>query len=520
MNRSSGQRRLHRLWLVIVCAIAALQVAAGLAGLVASAAGVDWQREPGLPDWQRAIAILASSALSVYLLLGARRDERVEHLGAFFLLVAVFFANPSIWALVKTLPEPRASLARLFQSLSIDAFTPAIIWLFFRDFPRTLESPRTARLFRIAISASIAAALGLIAVNLVIGVRGEQGALASFDRTRQTSHYWTIVFGLILPALPIAFWRTRHAPLEERRRVGFLAIGLTLVPILPVLYAVLPPLSSDIKAFLGRDSVAAVLRPLNLAVILSMLAISAYAVMVQHVLDVRTVLRKAAQYGLARVGFGVLAGIPFALLVVLIYRLRSEPVTSLFEGWRPLQIAVLIGAGTLVLRLRRPVMGAIERLLFREEYDSRRILAEVAAQSRAAESSIELARSLTTEIDRALHLESIGLLVEAPEHDAYLPLVGAVRRLERSSALVGLAGEGGAATPRRSRSASLHAAVAPRNRPHLARRCGRGGLGPADRGGERNRGDPVARSQAQRASLLPGGSPAALGPGQQCRHQP
>ena len=90
-----------------------------------------------------------------------------------------------------------------------------------------------------------------------------------------------------------------------------------------------------------------------------------------------------------------------------------------------------------MLRLRRPVMGAIERLLFREEYDSRRILAEVAAQSRAAESTTELARSLTTEIDRALHLESIGLLVEAPEHDAYLPLVGAVRRLERSSALVG-----------------------------------------------------------------------------------
>ena len=34
--------------------------------------------------------------------------------------------------------------------------------------------------------------------------------------------------------------------------------------------------------------------------------------------------------------------------------------------------------------------------------------------------------------------ESIGLLVEAPEHDAYVPLVGTVRRLERSAALVGL----------------------------------------------------------------------------------
>ena len=83
-------------------------------------------------------------------------------------------------------------------------------------------------------------------------------------------------------------------------------------------------------------------------------------------------------------------------------------------------------------------MSAIERLLFREAYDARKILADVAAQSRAAESTTELASSLTAEVDRALHLESIGLLVEAPEHDAYLPLVGAVRRLERSSALADL----------------------------------------------------------------------------------
>ena len=172
--------------------------------------------------------------------------------------------------------------------------------------------------------------------------------------------------------------------------------------------------------------------------VLAMLVISAYAVMVQHVLDARTVVRKAAQYLLAQVGFGIFVGIPFALLAVLIYRMRSEPVTSLSAGWRPLQIAVLVGAGFLAFRLRRPVMGAIERLLFREAYDSRRILAEVTVQSRAAESTTELARSLTTEIDRALHLESIGLLVEAPEHEAYLPLMGALRRLERSSALVNL----------------------------------------------------------------------------------
>ena len=425
------------MWLISVCGIAAVQVAVGLAGLALSATGVEWQRESGIPDWQRGIAILSSGALAAYLLLGAHRDERVEYMGAFFLLVAVDFANPPIRALVVTLPEPGAHLARLLQSFTVDAFMPALVWLFFRDFPRTLELPRTVRLYRMAIGISIAAAAGLIAANLVIGLRGESGALAPFDRWRHVSHYWTIVFGLILPALPVAFWRARHAPLDERRRLAIFVVGLTITPILPVLYAALPPLAPQLEAVIVTGA-GAVLRPLSLAMVLATLGITAYAVMVQHVLDVRVVLRKAAQYALARLGFGALAAIPFALLAVLVFRLRSEPVTSLFEGWRPLQMAALIGAGTLVLRLRRPVMGAIERLLFREAYDSRRILAEVTAQSRAAKSIAGLAHSLTTEVDRALHLESIGLLVEAPEHDAYLPLAGAVRRLERSSPLVEL----------------------------------------------------------------------------------
>ena len=244
------------MWLVSVCAIAAVQIALGLAGLVASATGVEWRRQPGIPDWQRAITILASTSLAVYLLLGARRDQRVQHMGVCFLLVGVFFANPPIWALIAVTPEPGASLARLFQSFTVDAFTPTLVWLFFRDFPRTLEWPRTARLFQVAIGVSVGAAVGLIAVNLVIGLGGEAGALAAFDRWNPVSQYWTVVFGLILLALPVALWRVRRAPRDERRRMGFFVIGLTLVPILPVLYAVLPPLSPQTRSVLRHTTPA------------------------------------------------------------------------------------------------------------------------------------------------------------------------------------------------------------------------------------------------------------------------
>ncbi len=102
MGRSSRRSRLRPLWLISLCAIAALQVVAlGWPGSSFRRRAWSGSERPGIPDWQRAIAILASSALAAYLLLGARRDERVEHLGAFFLLVAVFFANTPIWALVR-----------------------------------------------------------------------------------------------------------------------------------------------------------------------------------------------------------------------------------------------------------------------------------------------------------------------------------------------------------------------------------------------------------------------------------
>jgi hypothetical protein len=338
--------------------------------------------------------------------------------------------------------NPAAARAVLVvRSFVVEAFTPTMAWLLFRDFPRALEGRRTAALVNAAVALSIAAALVLIAANLAIGIRGEPGLFAALDRTNLFGAYPAVVFGLMLPGLPLMIWRTRSAPLEERRRVRLFGSGLVVFGLPSVLFAALPPLHTEIAEFARGDWAKAVIVPFLQLMLLSMAATTIYSITVQHVLDVRTVIRKAAQYGLARLGFAALAGVPFALVAALIYRMRSEPVTSLFEDWRPLQIATLLGAGTLVLRLRRPVMGAIERLLFREAYDARTILADVTAQSRAAESTTELARSLTTEIDRALHLESIGLLVEAPEHDAYLPLVGAVRRLERSSALVDLLAE-------------------------------------------------------------------------------
>jgi hypothetical protein len=76
MSRLRGGIRLRRASIDVLCSIAGLQIVLGLGGLVAAAAGVEWERATPVRDWLRASEILAFSALGGYLLLGARRDAR------------------------------------------------------------------------------------------------------------------------------------------------------------------------------------------------------------------------------------------------------------------------------------------------------------------------------------------------------------------------------------------------------------------------------------------------------------
>jgi GAF domain-containing protein len=433
--------RLLRIGLVAVCGIAALQILLGLGGLAAAAAGAQWQRPTSLQDWQRALQVLAFSGLAVHLLLGSRADPRVRHLGALLLLIAVFFAHPPILALAAALPAALARIVSGIRALPIDAFTPALTWLFFRDFPRALEGRRSVRVVSTAIAVSAAAALAVIAANVALALGSSWAPLARFDRANPVSLYWAVVFAPLLPVPVMLVWRTRRAPSDERRRVGLFAGGIAASILVPVAYAILPALSTSIEGFVRRPEVEAVLRPISLVSMFSIAAVTAYAVLVQRVLDVRTILRKAAQYALARGSVASLAGIPFALILVFLYRNRSAPIESLFSGAPLLRILALSLVGLLVLRLRVRVVAGVDRLFFREAYDAQQILADLAERSRRASSTSELAEALTREVDRALHLESIGLLVVDPRDGGYRPLIGHSRRLDRSSRLAAVLAE-------------------------------------------------------------------------------
>src|SRR2546422_4065974 len=226
--------------------------------------------------------------------------------------------------------------------------------------------------------------------------------------------------------------------MRERRRVGVFVTGLVLgaAPMLVdvLLEGLIPSFRARMEA--SRRIAGFVLYPL----VLSIPVTTAYAVLVHRVLDVHLIVRKAIQHALARSTVLVVAIVPFLGFVWYVYAHRNETITGLLSGGGPVVLVALTLLALSVLRLRRRALTAIDRRFFREQYDSHVILAGLVEKVRAVTNLEQLARLLKAEIDRALHLEGIAVLVADRSNDRFISLDQQVRPLPASSALSVLVG--------------------------------------------------------------------------------
>jgi hypothetical protein len=121
-----------------------------------------------------------------------------------------------------------------------------------------------------------------------------------------------------------------------------------------------------------------------------------------------------------------MASVPAVCFAVYVYVHIDEPVLRLFAGPGFLILMSTALAGVAVMRLRRRVLGFLDRRFFREAYDAKAILLELVEKTRGVQSVNELGHLITSEIDRALHLtestfftkdSSTGYLVSVdPKH--------------------------------------------------------------------------------------------------------
>jgi len=176
-----------------------------------------------------------------------------------------------------------------------------------------------------------------------------------------------------------------------------------------------------------------------LLALLSVPFTTGYAVIVERVLDVRLVIRKAVRYGIVRLSAAAALVLPACGFAWLVYRQRDRTVSELVSG-----DVVWLVAGTLALlgvfKARRPIFDAIDRHFFREQYDARRILADLPLKIREVTHLRDLARLLRAEIELALHPDSVAILVKDTTGGGLMSPDGTLPAPASPSMLVSLVG--------------------------------------------------------------------------------
>jgi hypothetical protein len=140
-----------------------------------------------------------------------------------------------------------------------------------------------------------------------------------------------------------------------------------------------------------------------------------YAVAVKHVFSPRTVLRRGLQYAFARRTLTALVVIPVIALVASLVQQRDQSLSMIVSG-RPLFYLFFLAMLGLALKYRDAAQRWLDQQFFRNEYDAREILVSLAARVPYEADPRELVKMVATQIDSALHPESIAVFASASPH--------------------------------------------------------------------------------------------------------
>jgi hypothetical protein len=416
--------------------LAAFKLALGVIAFIAT-----WKRageNPAFPYPYYALFLFAFGATGALLLIGGRGDRRAIALGGFFLATATSWCNRPLINLAES--GQGNSLFSLANALELDAFLPYFLWVFARDFPVSPPPSPARRFLQLGVRLSALAGLALFGANLAREVLspvapGLTKALWAISPENPNWIFYNVTISLTVVAFVLLPWKGYLAQGADQRRVRvFLQLlGFTFGPML--VFLMVDMLVQPFREYLEAHKrvmlgfVTAVLAP-GLALPVTV----PYAVLVHRVLDVRLIARRALQHALARWLATALVAIPSVALAFYFYAYRDRSLLFLFSGPRVLLMVSTILIGTAALRYRKLLLEAVDRRFFREQYDAQQILTRLVERIRSIRDSTHLADLISREIDLALHLERIALLVVDPRSGLLIDPRNRSRRLDVAAA--------------------------------------------------------------------------------------
>ena len=298
------------------------------------------------------------------LFIGGRFDRRARLLGAVFILLGAFWAQPVVDG--------------FGSGLYPELFLPAILWTFVREFPRVRRRTRlddaTARM------AAVAAALGgVLQVANLPPVQALSPSLDVLARQVPGTYVAPAFFGpycvFVLGALVVLLLRARGVSPGERRPTRLFVLGLVA--------ALAPHAEGAVEAaFPGTVTVAAAnwVSVLGSVATLAVPCFTMYAAITLRVLDVRTTIRVSARRLLTRGGLLLFTVGPLTALGGLVASRADRPVGDVFADPLGQGCLAAVGAALAALAFRERLGERLDHWISPQTADQRRVLATAGAE--------------------------------------------------------------------------------------------------------------------------------------------
>jgi len=395
----------------------------------------DWRNEGG----GLLLAVRATQAVSLLLafFLAVKRPSQATARRAVWLLATLGIFSivlPSRFADAWRAIPPPFNLLLWIPFLS-NAAVGAIFLTFFASFPRPLLWRRwqwTVLWTPIAIGLAWYARFGALLLR-----EGDIGAtVGDWTMALLAANLLYLIVGV-----GALVWNYRRLDVSERRRVRVLMIGVTsgAAAGAPLAIAYWTGTRAD---FAHSSYLASPLFAFGTILILLLPLSLTYAVVRHRLFDVSVIVRIGVRYALARGVLGALMPAIAAAMVVDALLHGDQPLTQIVvsRAWIYLGLAA---AAWIAYRRQRNWLEAIDRRFFREKYDARRLLGELAADIRQARSLDRVAPKAVAQVEAALHPQFASVMIRRPDAGSFetiaaSPAGRAPAALPASGALVGL----------------------------------------------------------------------------------
>ena len=204
--------------------------------------------------------------------------------------------------------------------------------------------------------------------------------------------------------------RARRAVADEANRVRFFMIGLAVPTVVVGAVLTLEILVPSVGQMMITPTGRTISIPVLHASVIALPLVTTYAIVVDRGVSVRLAFNMIVRHRLARLVSSSLVLVPVVIVVSQLWIHRAESLQSLLLSWRGAALVLFFVAGLAAFGFRKRVVDTIDRLFFRESYDSVARVLELKKQLPDASSVESVAAQLTRSINSTLHVQSVSIL--------------------------------------------------------------------------------------------------------------